>query len=222
MAPCASVSSGAATETKKKGKAAHLVKAAPAVEVESKDPPSIAGQTPTPSDTSASPAAPVVAAPSFAVAPQNLTGTLPPPAPQSQSSQLSVYALLSQMRAQVAADAANKDRLLRQAMAAEQQRSAMQNSSLLAQTTNSSPLEVLENVLSSIVSGGQQISSPDPQLVALVAALSGGARVPSIVQPQPQQTVPTASLLQLLTPAQQLELLNQIASSKTPGPNPQV
>lgn len=177
---------------------------------------------------SASPAIQVLSMPAVATAPAislppphnpvaalNLAGLAarPPPAPAS-----GLQAIIEQMRAQVAADAANKDRLLREALAAEQQRTA-----LLAQANNNNnqasstgnPLAFLET-LTSLMSAGQPSVAPNAQLLALARALASppALPVPPAAPPAQPPQPPAGSLLQLLTPAQQLELLTKLAGSK--------
>jgi hypothetical protein len=149
------------------------------------------------------------------VAALNIAGLTPVPVPAPTTS---LQAVIEQMRAQVAADAANKDRLLRQALAAEQQRAA-----LMAQANNNNqaaahapnPLSIIES-LSALISAGQPapVSTPNAQLVALARALSAPpAPTPPAAPVQAPQAPNGGTLLQLLTPAQQLELLSKLTGS---------
>lgn len=202
MGPCAaSAGSGTvATEVK------HDSKPAPVAQVER-----IPAASLPPSQVASNPA--VATAPSLATQPQqNQIATLTLPAIGNAHI---LQAVIEQMRAEVAAEAARKDLLLRQALAAAQQRSAV-----VSQANNNgnsaNPLELLESVLSSLAPAGQPSTNPNNQLVALARALAAptAASPPPAPVPAPAPQAPSAgALLQLLTPAQQLELLNQLTSS---------
>lgn len=243
MSPCSSGSGASATEGKKKAKAAPVAEAedqplaSPPVKVKVESSPAAAPSTQSILAQAQKPAA-VLSVPQqqaqsiFAPAPQ-------PPAVlnvQSQPAQAAaptgspqaVCALLDQLRTHVAAEAASKDLLLRQAMAMEQQRSALRNNSLMSQGNSSNnnnntnnPTRFLEGLLSLLVGIQQPVSNPNPQMAALVAsAMPANAVAPVIPAAPPRQTPPAASLLQLLTPAQQLLLLNQLTGSSQ-GLDPQ-
>lgn len=107
-----------------------------------------------------------------------------------------------------------------QQVATGHQRNVLQNSALLAQTMPQNPLDILEGVLSSLVNGGQQQVTARPSLHQF--GVMASAAPPSLVAlpiEQQQQAAPTASLLQLLTPSQQLAVLNQLAVVKNSGAN---
>ena len=66
-----------------------------------------------------------------------------------------LLAVIDQMRAQVAAEAASKDLLLRQALALEQQRMAQNNA-------NGASADLLEGILKTLVSATQPVAPPPP------------------------------------------------------------
>lgn len=109
---------------------------------------------------------------------------------------------------------------VQQAISTGQQCNVLQNSGLLAQAIPQNPLDILEGVLSSLVNGGQQQVTARPNLHQFGAMAS--ALPPSMVGlpiEQQQQALPTASLLQLLTPSQQLDVLSQLAVANNNGAN---